>query len=144
MTPRKSKPKAVYSDNIQITIGNNSTNVAAGKNICQVIVKHQRVTAEADLFAIHELFANLRSEIKMQTSTDTRDSASQKIVELEKAITEKKPDVSKIDRLKKWFLKNLPYLAGAVINVLINPIVGKVVEAAGDLAAGEFRRRLEI
>jgi hypothetical protein len=35
----------------------------------------------------------------------------------------------------------LPELAGAVTGVIIHPIVGKLVEAAGDGLAAEFRRR---
>ena len=38
--------------------------------------------------------------------------------------------------------KNLPQLAGSIVSVLVNPIVGKVVEAAGEIAAEELKKRL--
>ncbi len=52
-----------------------------------------------------------------------------------------KPDLTTMEYVKNWFEKHLPQMAGAIISVLVNPIVGKVVEAAGELAAGELKRR---
>ena len=61
--------------------------------------------------------------------------------ELEQAVTEKKPDLSTMEYVRSWFLKNLPGLAGAVTSVVVHPIVGKLVEAGGDALVSEFRRR---
>jgi hypothetical protein len=38
-----------------------------------------------------------------------------------------------------WFGKNLPTLAGSITGLIIHPVVGKIVEAAGELAASQFR-----
>jgi hypothetical protein len=38
-----------------------------------------------------------------------------------------------------WFKRNIPKLAGAVTSVILHPIVGQIVEAAGDIAAERFR-----
>jgi hypothetical protein len=46
-----------------------------------------------------------------------------------------------MEYVKRWFVKNLPGLAGAVTSIVVHPIVGKLVEAAGDALAAEFRRR---
>ena len=46
-----------------------------------------------------------------------------------------------MEYVKRWFVKNLPGLAEAVTGVVVHPIVGKLVEAAGDALAAEFRRR---
>jgi len=63
------------------------------------------------------------------------------VQELEEAVTAEKPDLTTMEYVKQWFVKNLPGLAGAVTGVVVNPIVGKLVEAAGDALAAEFRRR---
>lgn len=61
--------------------------------------------------------------------------------ELKEAVTAEKPDLTTIEYVKGWFVKNLPDLAGAVTSVVVHPIVGKLVEAASDALAAEFRRR---
>jgi hypothetical protein len=43
--------------------------------------------------------------------------------------------------LQNWFGKNVLGLAGAVLSVVVHPIVGKLVEAAGDLFTTGFRKR---
>ena len=35
---------------------------------------------------------------------------------------------------------HLPKLAGAVTGLVVHPVVGKIVEAAGDVAASQFRK----
>ena len=62
-------------------------------------------------------------------------------MELKEAVTAKKPDLTTMDYVKKWFVKKLPQVAGKVIGVLVNPIVGKVVEAGGEIAAAELKKR---
>ena len=39
-----------------------------------------------------------------------------------------------------WFKDNAPQFAGAVVSVVVNPLVGKVVEGAGDAVADRFRQ----
>jgi hypothetical protein len=46
-----------------------------------------------------------------------------------------------MEYVKGWFAKHLPGLAGAVTGVIVHPIVGKLVEAAGETLAAEFKRR---
>ena len=65
----------------------------------------------------------------------------ERVDELEQAITEEKPDLSTMEYVKNWFVRNLPGLAGTVTSVVVHPIVGKLVEAGGDALVGEFRRR---
>jgi hypothetical protein len=52
------------------------------------------------------------------------------------------PDASTIKVAGDWLLKNVPALTGALTSLFVNPIVGKVVEAAGDLAAKWVKERL--
>jgi len=41
--------------------------------------------------------------------------------------------------IRDWFSAHLPRLAGAVSELVLSPLVGKIVGAAGDLATAEFR-----
>ena len=130
-------------DEIRATIsGDVSGQVAVGKDIeqKQIIGARPQVT-EADLEAIRQMMADLRAQVTAQAPPDKKDPALERVDELEEAITAKEPDLTTMEYVKKWFAKHLPQLAGAVTSVVLNPIVGKVVEAVGEVAATEFRKR---
>ena len=42
---------------------------------------------------------------------------------------------------RRWLLDHVPTLFGTITAVIANPILGKVVQAAGDAVADEFKRR---
>ena len=130
-------------DEIRATIsGDVSGQVAVGKDIeqKQIIGARPQVT-EADLEAIRQMMADLRAQVAAQAPPDKKDPALERVDELEEAITAEEPDLTTVEYVKKWFAKHLPQLAGAVTSVVLNPIVGKIVEAAGEVAASEFRKR---
>jgi hypothetical protein len=87
------------------------------------------------------LFAALSKTVEEQAPPDKKPEAMQKVVELKHAIQAAKPDVGRMESVLNWFKKYAPQLAGAVTSVIVNPIVGRLVEAAGELAVTEFRRR---
>ncbi len=66
------------------------------------------------------------------------------MAELESAVITAEPDLTTMEYLRNWFVKRLPSIAGAVTDVIVNPIVGKLVGAAGDSLAAEFRRRFGV
>jgi len=143
MTKESRKPEQVGGDHIEITIGDYATNVAAGKDVRQVVAGQQaqvQVTG-ADLAEVRKLFGELRKQVDAEAPPDMKNSALERVEELEEAVTAEKPDLTTMEYVKKWFGKHLPQLAGAVVSVLVNPIVGKVVEAAGDIASEELRQR---
>ncbi|MEU6033004.1 hypothetical protein ABZ825_39460 [Streptomyces tauricus] len=55
--------------------------------------------------------------------------------------TAPEPDLSTMEYVRRWFTHNLPALAGAVTSLVIHPVVGHLVEAAGGTLAEEFRHR---
>ncbi len=87
------------------------------------------------------MFATLKTQVAETAPADKKASALERIDELEDAITAEEPDLTTMDYIKRWFVKNLPTLSGAVTSVVIHPIVGKLVEAAGTMAADEFQER---
>jgi hypothetical protein len=46
-----------------------------------------------------------------------------------------------MEYVKNWFRKNVPALAGMVTSVVVHPIVGKLVEAGGDMLVKDFNKR---
>jgi hypothetical protein len=90
---------------------------------------------------LQEMLAQLKSKVEAEAPADKRAAALERVDELEQAIIEKKPDLSTMEYVKNWFGKHIPGLAGAVVSVVVHPIVGKLVEAAGDMLAVDFRKR---
>jgi hypothetical protein len=91
--------------------------------------------------SLGQLFQALQQQIAAQAPADKRDKAQEKAQELREAITSPQPDLDTMGAVKNWFIKNIPQLAGAVTGIIVHPIVGKLVEAAGEVAASEFKRR---
>lgn len=126
--------------------GDVSGQIAVGKNISQVYQSGPLQPLEvtpAELEELKEVFKVLKAQISTSTAPDRRASALERVDELEEAVTADKPDLTTVEYVKQWFVKHLPALSGAVTGVIIHPIVGKLVEASGDMAAEEFRRRFQ-
>jgi uncharacterized membrane protein YgcG len=124
--------------------GNVSGQVAVGKNIAQT----QRVDGGADLTdderqGLAQLFADLRSQVAAQAPPDQQQAAVERAQELEEALTADEPDLTTVQYVKGWFLKRLPDLAGIITGILVNPVVGKLVQSGGDAAVERLARVVE-
>jgi hypothetical protein len=116
--------------------------VAVGKDITQAqVVGHQGPVTEADLAELRQLLGDLRAKVAAEVPAERRTAALERVQELELAVTAKEPDLTTMEYVKQWFVKNLPTVAGSVASIVVHPIVGKLVTAAGDGLAGEFKRR---
>ena len=82
----------------------------------------------------------MRTTVEQQAPAEIRDEAVRQADALKDATLGPKPDVSLMAQVNDWFLKHAPGLLGAVTTVIVNPIVGKVVKAAGDAVATEYRK----
>jgi hypothetical protein len=112
-----------FGHRLVITGSDVSGQVAVGEGITQVqtVGVGRPEMTEADLAALRRLLADLKAR--------------------EEAITAEEPDLTTMEYVRGWFARHLPGLAGAVTGVLVDPVVGKMVEMAGDALAAEFRRR---
>ncbi len=134
--PKQSKPKDGINVNItgdvsgQIVVGNHNT-----------VTKSMSAVTPAELDELRQLLIDLRNKVQLEATTDKKAAALERVDELEQAVLEKKPDLSTMEYVKNWFGKHLPGLAGTVVGVLVHPVVGKLVEAAGDAVADEFKKR---
>ena len=119
----------------------NSGQLAIGSGITQIHTVNTakpEITA-ADREALRLMLAELRSLMEVRAPSDTRQAALEYVDELAETLTAPQPDLGVIGYVKQWFTRHLPQLAGAVSGVIVHPIVGKLVEAAGDGLAAEFK-----
>ncbi len=136
--------KKESGDVISATIsGDISGQVAVGKDITQtqVVGETGPAVTEEELAQLRQMLADLKAQVAAQAPPDKKEAALERVEELQEAVTAEKPDLTTMEYVRNWFVKHLPGLAGAVTSVVVHPIVGKLVEAAGDALAAEFRRR---
>ena len=124
--------------------GNVSGQVGVGKNIAQTqqIGAGEQLT-DAERAELQQLFAALKAQVAAGVPEEQRGPAVERVGELEEALTAGEPDLSTATYVKRWFLKRLPTVAGLITGVLVNPLVGKLVQSAGDVAAAELTRLVD-
>ncbi len=127
--------------NIRGTVSNVSGGqVAIGQTVNQTSTSITTTApSEADLAALMKQFDTVRAEVL--ADPDTPDEAANKLDELKDAVTAEEPELSTMEYVRDWFVKNAPKFAGAVTALVVNPIVGALVGAAGEVVASEFKRR---
>jgi hypothetical protein len=94
---------------------------------------------DADRAEVHERIAALRETVRATAPPDQRDAAAELVGELEDAIVAEAPNVSRMAFIRDWFSAHVPKLAGAVSELILSSLVGRIVAAAGDIAVAEFR-----
>ena len=85
------------------------------------------------------VFAGFRSSVEEEAPPERRGEAVAQAEELERAIVSARPDVGRVRMVLRWFRDNAPQLAGAAVSVVVNPLVGKAVEGAGQAIADQFK-----
>lgn len=123
----------------QVTIGNSNVVVQGDRN--RVGTTNVQAIRPAELRKLRVQFIRLKDRIESAVPDDKKAEALQKADELQAAILQKKPDPSSMASIRNWFVKNTPRIAGAVTSLIVHPIVGKLVEAAGEAVASEFRKK---
>jgi len=128
------------NDSINVSIGGNVVGpIAVGKNITQTQAgRDATVLTATERQELDDAFATLRAQIAAAAPSETRDAALAQVAELEQAVNDPEPDPSRLQRVARWFARNLPTMGAAVATVLIHPVVGKLVGAAGDAAVREL------
>ena len=92
---------------------------------------------------LQSVFGDLRKTVAEQAPPEQREEALAQAAELEHAVVTERPDPGRTRSVLRWFRDNAPQLAGAVLSVVVNPLVGKVVEGAGQAIADQFREVAE-
>jgi hypothetical protein len=89
------------------------------------------------------VFEGFRSSVAEEAAPERRGEAVAQAEELERAIVSVQPDVGRVRKVLRWFRDNAPQLAGTVVSVVVNPLVGKVVEGAGEAIADQFKEAID-
>ena len=136
----------VTGDKIEGQVGDVSpgAQVAIGKQIKQTMTQAATELTTAERVEIVRLLAELKNQLASLDIPEKKKLVGQEFVgQLEEELTktEAPPDASTIKFAGDWLLNNIPALAGTVASVFASPIVGKVVEAAGDIAAEWVKKR---
>ncbi len=116
---------------------------AVGEHIHQQHVsglQQAPTVTEADLAELHNAVDEVRARIRAEVPPEQQTAALERVDEIEQAVVAEEPDLTTLQYVRNWFVKNLPKLAGAVTGLVVHPVVGKIVEAAGDVAASQFRK----
>ncbi|HEX9331925.1 MAG TPA: hypothetical protein VF896_08570 [Anaerolineales bacterium] len=93
------KPKSTQG--VRVTVGGDvSGQLAAGENITQVSTKTTSEVTKAELEEFRQLLTMLRSKIEAEAQPDKKESALERVGELEQAVTEKKPDLSTMEYVR--------------------------------------------
>lgn len=136
---RKPEPGSI---NVNVS-GTSEGAIAAGSDIQQTV---SRVTivgrpSEQELAMLGDEFARLRATIQQTAPPELKDRALERIDDLEGAASVGEPNVSVMAATRDWFVKHLPGVVGAVTGVIVNPIVGKIVQSAGDALSREYQEK---
>jgi hypothetical protein len=130
----------IVKDNIyqygDVKVGAGGQAVVGSKNVRQTLTVSGLNPAE--LGQVKRKLTALEKKLDaLELPAETKAEAKQKVAELKQELTatDRKPQGSKIVSAGKWLLQKIPALAGTLASVLISPVVGKVVGAAGELAA---------
>jgi hypothetical protein len=123
--------------------GNASGQIAVGNRITQSSIQIERgEVTESDLTELRILLDELRDRVAAEAAPDHRTGAVERVDELTEAITAEQPDIGTVRYVLKWFRTKVGPLASVVRDLILNPLVAKVVGAAGDVAAEDFERLL--
>jgi hypothetical protein len=78
-------------------------------------------------------FGDARKAVEEQAEPEQRDEALAHADELERAVVNDRRGPGRIQNVLRWFENHAPQLVGTVVSVVINPLVGKVVEGPARL-----------
>jgi hypothetical protein len=133
-------------DNITVSIGGSvqeGGQVGVGRDISQSYMRTHTTgpttVTEADLAELRRAVDDVKAQIVAEVPPDQQAAALERVEELQEAVVAEEPDLTTLQYVRQWFGKNLPKLAGSITGLIIHPVVGKIVEAAGELAASQFR-----
>jgi hypothetical protein len=133
-------------DHFQISVGGSvGGNVVVGSGN---VVGHGNVTGHHNVVGNQNSVVTANDLAEFRAAVDslkqrmpTPEAAAQ-LETLHAAATAPTPDVSTMAKVRGWFATHLPTFAGAVTGLLVHPVVGALVKAAGDAVVEQFKREL--
>lgn len=108
-------------DVISVTLsGHVSGQVAVGKGITQVqaIGAAKATMTEADRAAVYQMLSGLKARVEVESPPEQKQAAIERIKELGEALTAQEPDLTTIEYVQRWFVKNVPRLVEEVNGII--------------------------
>ena len=133
-----------FNVNFTAGAGEQKGQIAIGKDISQqqtITNVPARKLTEDELETIRQMFLDLRAQVEVEAPPEQSYEALQQVDELEDAVLAEEPDVGRIEKVQRWFAQHLPAVAGAVTGLVVNPLVGSLVTAGGDVLSSQLRAR---
>jgi serine/threonine protein kinase len=96
--------------------------------------------AAADLTPLHDGLADLKRRIEASDSA-TKPAELERLRELAEALTATPPDLDTMAYTKRWFAKNKPALDQAIDDLILHPVVKRLIAVAGQSVSAEYKRR---
>jgi hypothetical protein len=119
--------------------GQTGGDVIVGKGIVvQKWGSASQVVGADGVDALRREFEALRQQVQREAPPELQAEALERVAALEQATIGGQPDPGTMSKVRNWFQANLPKLAGGVVSLVIHPLVGKLVEAAGQVIADQF------
>ncbi|MBE9103065.1 hypothetical protein [Vacuolonema iberomarrocanum] len=135
------------SGSVNISIGGNlnGEQIAMGHTIKQTQITNPKaeVVSDTEWLQLRQELDTLKAILRAYAPTEKQGEAIAQVDALEQAITAGKPDLTRMQHIKHWFAKYLPTFTGAVTSVIVHPIVGKIVEASGQVLADKLTERFQ-
>jgi hypothetical protein len=131
-------------DNTTNITGNVSGMVATGTDITQTQQTYvSNGLTDPEWAQLEQVFEDLKERVLAEVPADRKAPALERVEEFQEALTAPEPDLSTVQYVKRWFVKRLPGLAGLLTGVLVHPLLGKLIQSAGDTAVAELARVAE-
>lgn len=141
-------PVTIGDGNITVgSVSDSGSVVISGGSVSQVFTPKQEevlksVAKPEEIKTLETKFTELDKEIEAATPKEIQPEAQEQAEQLKKEVLSEKPDPTILEQAKGWFVSNLPAVLGTVTSILTHPIVGKLVESAGEYTLKNFRERL--
>ena len=119
----------------QVAIGQGIDQRQSVGTMAAEVTPGERAELQQALAALHAL-------VDAEAPANRVGPAHARIDELEEAILADEPDLTTMQLVRGWFARHLPGIAGSVVGVVVHPVVGKLVAAAGDAAVAQFEQLL--
>lgn len=132
-------PAAAGKYNIKFgSVSNSQVSVGDYNTLTQRVGFSPEETAQ-----LQQVFEDFKATVSEQAPPEAREEAKSQASALERAIVTDKPDPGAVRKALNWFRDHAPELAGTAMSVVVNPLVGKLVQGAGQAIADHFKQVVE-
>jgi hypothetical protein len=118
--------------------GVHNSAIALGSGNYQI--QGSTVESGATAARLDEALTMLRSFVEAQAGPQ-RESALGQVDQFEHALRSEPPDVTRLGKVRDWFMVHLPPIAPAIAEVVARPTADTVIRAVGQVVQAEAARR---